>query len=154
MKQHVSYESLRCHGWKKAGRIWLWRYAEKNRNFPGWHLSADKKGRESLITLIEAIGVDGSGATRSIALDPKDARVLSIPGRRVAKVVVPSAWRITVVGPDDTAWRFPETEEFAELMVGSGWLDLLAAGFADIQNPIGDYAIGIQGAGTSKLWFW
>lgn len=111
-----TYMRMRCHDWKRSGRIWLWRYAERNRNYLGWHLSADSAGRDALIALVDACAADGIGATRVMSIDGLDATNRWMPVRNVGKIVTPKTWRITIA--NDDAWRFPEMDEHAELHVG------------------------------------
>jgi hypothetical protein len=147
-----TYMRMRCHDWKRSGRIWLWRYVERNRNYLGWHLSADAAGRDALIALVDAFVTDGADATRAMNIDTLDATAGGINFRQIGNVVTPKKWRITVA-KDDT-WRFPETGEYAELQVGESWLPRLRKGFTDICNPIGDYCIGGSKRGNVPLWFW
>ncbi len=147
-----TYMRMRCHDWKRAGQIWLWRYAERNRNHLGWHLSADSAGRDALIALVDAFTADGIDTTRVMSIDGLDATNRWTCLRNVGKIVTPKTWRLRVT--DDDRWRFPETDEHAELHVGKSWLPQLRKGFVDISNPIGDYCIGGHRRGNVPLWFW
>ena len=60
---------------KQSGSISLWRYAERDRNYPGWHFSADYAGSDSLVALLDALVGNLAGEHRTIAL--------SVPGPSV-----------------------------------------------------------------------
>lgn len=153
MKTAKHFRRLRCHRWEQSGHIALWRYKERNRNYEGWHLTADAGGCESLSALIEAMAVDGSGASRSIGIKRPTRAMRSVPRSPEWAITVPSAWQISV-GSEVSEWRFPETSEYAELRVGMDWLPLLADGIRDIRRGMGDYSIGDTDRGDLPLWFW
>lgn len=153
MKTAKHFRRLRCHRWEQSGHIALWRYKERNRNYEGWHLTADASGCESLSALIEAMTADGSGASRSIGIKRPTRAMRSVPRSPEWAITVPSAWQISV-GSEVSEWRFPETSEYAELRVGMDWLPLLADGIRDIRRGMGDYSIGDTDRGDLPLWFW
>ncbi|MES2671506.1 MAG: hypothetical protein V4673_13970 [Pseudomonadota bacterium] len=151
MRAVKHFRRLRCHRWKQSGHIALWRY--KERNYDGWHLTADANGCESLAALIEAMMVDGPGASRSIMIERPTRAVRSVPRSPEWAITVPAAWQLSV-GADISDWRFPETSEYAELCIGADWLPLLADSVRSIGRGIGDYSIGDTDGGNLPLWFW
>ncbi len=153
MKTGKHFKRLRCHRWEQSGHIALWRYRERNRNYEGWHLTADASGCESLTALIEAMMVDGSGASRSISIKRPTKAMRSVPRSPEWPIIVPAVWQLSV-GSDASEWRFPEASEYAELCVGTDWLPLLADGIRDIGRGMGDYSIGDTDRGNLPLWFW
>ena len=142
---------LSSHSWKQRGAISLWRYTENERNYPGWHLSANSAGCESLIALIEVLSADGAGATRSVKLMPPTPAILGVPNNKhgTAKFKAPEKLRISFSGVSDH-WLFPQQLEPAELSFGHDWIARLRNGLAGIPNGIGDFSIG----GEFPLWFW
>jgi hypothetical protein len=153
MKKGKHLKRLRCHGWKQSGHIALWRYRDKKRNYDGWHLTADASGCESLGALIEAMTVDGSGASRSISIKRPTRAMRSVPRSPEWAIIVPTVWQLSV-GSDVSEWRFAETSEYAELCVGMDWLPLLADSIRDIRRGMGDNSIGDTDRGSLALWFW
>jgi hypothetical protein len=143
------------HSWKQEGSISLWRYTENERNYPGWHLSADTRGCSSLSSLLQSLAADGDGAARAIALEPPTASVLAIPNNRggQAKFRAPAKLRVRFVR-DPRLWSFPKTLEPAELAFGYDWLAPLKQGLDAISQGQGDYSIGIDHDGNLPLWFW
>lgn len=142
---------LSSHSWKQHGAISLWRYTENERNYPGWHLSANPAGCESLITLIEALSADGAGTTRSVGLTPPTPAILGVPNNKhgTARFNAPAKLCISFSSIPDH-WLFPPQLEPAELSFGHDWLAPLRNGLAGIPNGVGDFSIGDD----LPLWFW
>jgi hypothetical protein len=43
--------------WKQQGRVYLWRYKENRKNYPGWHFTADAVACNALLELFELMFV-------------------------------------------------------------------------------------------------
>ena len=138
-----------------AGRICLWRYREHSRNYPGFHLSADRPGCAQLLTLLGSLAKARTPQIGNVVLDPVTAAVLAIPNNRGGHAAISSYqhWEL-VVDP-----RFPpERLHFAvmndrartELSVVQ--VESVMAGVEDIRALRGDYAIGDDD--EHQLWFW
>src|SRR5882762_606077 len=99
---------LQSHSWKKSGLVMLWRYTEHDRNFRGWHLTADPAGCASLVTLIDALTADNIPATRVFDVSSPTERVLAVPNNRPGRAlwVTPSKLRLTVSNVA-SVWQFP-----------------------------------------------
>lgn len=143
----------RVNAWKQSGRISLWRYTENEGNYPGWHLNADAAGCRSLLELLDAFSLDGSGS-RTIAVTPPTAAQLQVPNYRhgAAAWVAPEKWCMTFSSaPDD--WIFPPDLHPATLTLGSSWFVALRNGLTDIPAGRGDWSTGHR-KGELSLWFW
>lgn len=143
------------HAWKQNGLISLWRYTQNERNYPGWHLSADAAGCESLALLLQSLVVDGHAATRTVLLEAPNARTLSVPNNLGghANYETPEKLRLRF-SEDAGVWLFPATLEPAELTFGKDWLEPLQQGLEAMSRGQGDYCIGIKQEGSLPLWFW
>jgi len=146
---------LHSHSWKKSGQIMLWRYTEHDRNFPGWHLTADPAGCTSLKALIDVLTADGVPSSRVFDVSPPKERVLAVPNNRPGRAVwvSPSKLRLSL-SADSSQWQFPDALEPAELTLGADWLPELRKGIEGIGRGIGDYSIGGRRNGSLPLWFW
>lgn len=145
----VKMQSANC--WKQTGRISIWRYTENERNYPGWHLNADRAGCQSLLSLLDALAADGAGS-RSVAITAPTKAQLVVPNnmRGRAAWVAPEKLRLTI-SPVEDRWSFPPDLDPAAIEVGSAWLRALRGGIAGIPEGCADYAIG---KGSLSLWFW
>jgi hypothetical protein len=145
----------RSHTWKQAGQIALWRYAENERNYPGWHLTADATGCTSLVALFDALAADGIAASRTVETVPPTAAILAVPNNRAGRAAwkAPRKLRISL-STTAAQWSFPQLLDPAEFTVGLDWLAPLREGIDGIPRGLGDYSIGSSDNGSLPLWFW
>ncbi|RZI59261.1 MAG: hypothetical protein EOP14_04380 [Pseudomonas sp.] len=145
----------RAHSWKQAGSVSLWYYTENERNYPGWHLTADAAGCESLIALLDAFASDGVATSRAIEIKPPTKAQLGVPNNKsgLAAWQAPSKFRIAFSNIP-AEWAFPLDLDQASLTIGSDWLTPLRDGISGIPHGRGDYAIGPAGKVNPGLWFW
>ncbi len=68
--------------WKQEGRLYLWRYTENTRNYPGWHLTADDACCHSLADLIERMLSARWSSQKPLVLTPPTKEVLRVPNNR------------------------------------------------------------------------
>ncbi|RAP57337.1 hypothetical protein [Oleiagrimonas sp. MCCC 1A03011] len=145
----------RAHSWKQSGNVSLWYYTENERNYPGWHLTADAAGCESLVALLDALAADGTPASRAVKITPPSKAQLGVPNNKsgLAAWRAPSKLRLAFSGnPAD--WSFPPDLDPALLTIGADWLTPLHEGISGIPHGRGDYSIGPTGKGSFRLWFW
>lgn len=145
----------RAHSWKQSGTVSLWHYTENERNYPGWHLTADAAGCASLVALIDALAADGISASRTVDITPPSKAQLGVPNNKsgLAAWRAPSKFRISF-SATPAEWLFPLDLDPAVVTVGSDWLAPLREGILGIPRGHGDYSIGPAGKGNSRLWFW
>jgi hypothetical protein len=152
MKTSRCDKRLRCHDWTQSGVVALWHYEESNRNYLGWHLTADGRGCASLCELIDAMVADGSGATRRITITAPPRAMLAVPNCPQGKPISPQTLRLSV-HRSKNEWRFSSDAISAEIRLGETWLHRLRQGIVGIHQGDGDYSIG-AGSKDQKLWFW
>jgi hypothetical protein len=140
--------------WKQEGRISLWRYTANERNYPGWHLNADKAGCASLLALLQELA-GRPGAHRTVQISAPDPTQLSVPNNQGGRApwLAPEKLRVSC-SPEPQVWSFPPDLEPACLAVGASWLEPLREGIAGISNGRGDFSIGSSTNGSLPLWFW
>ncbi|MCW4453469.1 hypothetical protein OK348_01445 [Flavobacterium sp. MXW15] len=145
----------RAHSWKQSGNVSLWYYTENQRDYPGWQLTADAAGCESLMVLLDAMAADGIAASRTIELKPPSRARLAVPNNKSGL----AAWRAPgklrmVFSSNPSEWSFPPGLDPAVLAVGSDWLAPLREGISGIALGRGDHSIGPADRSGSRLWFW
>ena len=150
------------HAWKLTGRVYLWRYRENTRNYPGWHLSTDRPGGASLLELFSLLPSASTPVYRTVPLTPPSQSVLAVPNNRggFARIWAPTKWRVAF-DPSSAAantWAFPAGADPAVLTFGSSYLAPLVRGVSDILRHTGDYSIACESDDPSEssreLWFW
>ena len=144
---------LQSHSWKQAGSVALWRYEENQRNFPGWHLTADPAGCASLLALLDALASDGPTSSRTVVVQAPTPAILAVPNNRSSTWRSPSRLRLSL-STNTAEWVFPEALEPATFTFGLEWLAELQRGITDISRSRGDYSIGKASGGNLQLWFW
>lgn len=145
----------RSHSWKQSGNASLWYYTENERNYPGWHLTADAAGCDSLVALLDVLAADGNGAFRIVEIRPPSNAQLKVPNNKSGLAAWQAPSKLRIAFSDDPAeWSFPLGLEPASLTLGSDWLTPLRDGISGIPRGRGDYSIGRIGKGSAKLWFW
>ena len=138
--------------WKQLGSISLWRYAERDRNYRGWHFSADRSGSDSFAALLDALLADGPDAYRSVALSAPPPSALPEKYKRDGWVSAPKL--VLSIARASSEWPFAEDSDLAQVSVGADWVPLLKKGVLGIHHGETDYSIGPRGRGTAPLWFW
>jgi hypothetical protein len=150
------------NAWKQEGNVYLWRYPDAFRNFPGWHLSADSVGAESLLELLSRLGESAVTAYRTVRITEPTRAVLSVPNNRGGNTRFWSPLRLRLVfDPSDVAstlWELRLEHGQVNLSVGEKFRSLLVAGIVDIMERKGDYSIGGHRNEPKEertcLWFW
>jgi hypothetical protein len=149
--------------WKQTQPVYLWRYIDNTRNYPGWHLSLDPLASESLLALVGALQGARNPVHRTLEITPPTLPVLRVPNNLggEARWASPEKWKIAFVpGLEDAQlWEFPVTQTSAVLLrLGNHYLDKFTSGLNDLLSKVGDYSIGghpkeARGSET-VLWFW
>ena len=99
--------------WKQSGTIYLWRYIENQRNYPGWHLALDSPAQRSIDLLVQALLSHGGSPLRTLLITPPTHRVLKIPNNRggAATWQSPLKLRLGLDATNPDAWRFDEDKD-------------------------------------------
>lgn len=142
-----------AHAWKQSGRISMWRYTEHARHFPGWHFTADEPGCLSMLALIDALNLDGSGG-RTVALMAPTLAQLRVPANKAGQAPWQGAERLRLMLSSDLkAWSLTLSGTLLLMEAGSDWMPALREGIAGTRMGRGDYSIGDRKCGD-PLWFW
>jgi hypothetical protein len=136
-----------------SGRICLWRYRERTRSYPGFHLSADAKGCEQLLKLLGGLAKVRAPQIATVTLDPVTAAVLAVPNIRDATASAFRHWDL-IADPrfDPERFHFTVMNDRVRSELSSVQIESVAAGVLDIRDRRGDYAIGDED--EQQLWFW
>ncbi|MGR4894438.1 hypothetical protein ACIPR8_04025 [Stenotrophomonas sp. LARHCG68] len=144
----------RTHAWKQAGTLVLWYYAGNDRNYPGWHLTADAEGGHSMIALLDALTHDSAPATRTLQITPPTAAHLGVPNNRAGVAWrTPGKLRLTFSN-DPHTWGLAMEQDLAVLAFGTEGTAAIRDGLLDVLQGRGDYSITIPGGTGTPLWFW
>ena len=150
-----SRQQIAAHGWRQTGRIWLWRYVENIRNYPGWHVTADAQGAASLLGLLgllDTLNQGGADSARTVQISAPSASILAVPNNRRAAWHAPARLRVGT-SANEEEWRLTAEDQSAALTVGSGWRPVLQLALVGIAEGRGDYAIGPSGKQQLTIWW-
>ncbi len=92
-----------------AGVVHLWTYPEGGRDYPGWHLHADKAGCDRLAAALDELLVDRR-AQPEFAIAPVTAAVLALPNNRQARARSARALRLKRALLDEGRFALEESE--------------------------------------------
>ena len=141
--------------WKQEGHFYLWKYEENTRNYPGWHMHADKEGCCGLTELIDRMLESQWGSQKILDVTPPTARVLSVPNNRGREARWIVAQFLVLKYPkgkvEDEHFIFEKQANGVVLSVSQQMLEQLREGIIGIPHDKGDYAIGDR---HNRLWFW
>src|SRR5512133_1596062 len=95
--------------WKQSGLVYLWRYLENTRNYPGWHLKTDEAGRQSLLGLLQKMHAAKYSSRATVHLSAPTMRQLSVPNNRHGQAAHRAAEEWLIVYPKgrtpDQTWK-------------------------------------------------
>jgi hypothetical protein len=136
-------------------RIYLWRYRENRRNYPGYHLTADACGCDDLGSVLTKHENATHVRRTRLALSPVTPSILAVPANtRGDSTVVTFSSLELVTDPNSPRdhFRFTETHPHCQLDLSTAQAGCVLEGVRDIQHGKGDYCVG--GAGDHVIWFW
>jgi hypothetical protein len=126
----------------------IWRYRDNQRNYPGYHLSADADGCAALLAWLS------SPKERPVfQLQPVTLEVLDVPNNQGAAHVGCRLFKLHV-RPDVARGHFlvSEASDQVSLECSQQQVECMIKGVEDIQRGEGDYCIGAED--QHVLWFW
>ena len=141
--------------WKQDGRVYLWRYRGNPRSYPGWHLTADGRGSDSLLRLFDLMLSATYSSHQTMQITAPGEQQLAVPGCSAAVLpAVSLTLRYPKSSVPDGEWSL--RDESGEIHLTVGWLRLeqLQKGVEDLRNGEGDYAIAIEKSEEECLWVW
>lgn len=140
--------------WKQMGNLYLWRYTENARNYPGWHLTADNQCCETLADLFDKMVSARWNSQKSLVITPPSEKVLKVPNNRgsLAHWKTVNSLRLKYNKKvDGQQSELIQNDYELILLVDSETLWLIKECILGILKAEGDYSIKI---GETSLWFW
>jgi hypothetical protein len=135
-----------------AGRdvqILVWRYLPGDKNYAGWHMTANGAGSRYLLEVCRYL-TSSTGRERNILLAKPNGDEAGVTGSK-GRVVAAARMRISVSSPDDEEWRFEGDEQQLTLTLGGASLREFQRAIEGVPQGSGDYLIG---APPERLWIW
>lgn len=140
--------------WRQTGLISLWRYTENGQNYPGWHLSADANGCDSLIRLMDAFAACSQSGFRTVQTQAPTSAQLQVPNNKAGRAAFQAPERLRVVKLDNPAeWTLSADNATLALTIGVDWLAPLRQAFEALRQGKGDFSVGPSGGEVLTLWW-
>jgi hypothetical protein len=140
--------------WVQEGRLYVWRYADPNRGWRGWHFTADPAGCRSMRNLLDRMN-GGEQRHRTLSVERVTEAILSVPnyGHKTAGSF--SRLRVAYMPEQDDLQLSEEDGGLLIMTVGHSRLRRLSAAFADVEVGGGDFGIGTSDDRKAETWmFW
>jgi hypothetical protein len=150
--------------WRLHGKVFLWRFAENTRNYPGWDCTADPEGCRSLLDLFTLMADAACSSKKDITITRPTEEIATRPGHRCGGEWL-SPGRLRLVYPKskvvDNLWRWDCNLQSATLTIGRSKLEALRHAFESVGAGKGDFCIhaddqNVHGFDPEKMaiWFW
>jgi hypothetical protein len=158
MNKNGSFQGV--NAWKQQGNLYLWRYTEETKHFPGWHITADAQGCLAILDLLNRVEQYPSSAERTLRITLPTSDIVQILCRHM-RWKAPERLKFVYLPALDAEkyWRIEEKiASKVFLTVGTHYLAQLKMGITGIMKGVGDYSIGNQEIAEDnvkmRLWFW
>jgi len=138
------------------GKIYVWKYIENSRNYPGWNFTADKKASESFTELFRLMQSCAWSSKKEIKTTIPTEIQIKIPNNRngIAKWKSVSKLSICLKKIDDkNFWKIMEKEDEVEIHFGENKIVELETAINRISKGNGDFAIS-NNLEEDILYFW
>ena len=138
---------MNINSWSKSGKIAIWRYEPKKKNFPGWHMACDSEGYQSLKLLLSLLSESDSLTKRTLVLDEPDLFSASSTLKKTKQDKL-----VVIKSESSENWHLKNENGKLTLEIGAHKLNELVSG---INNAIdGKYDFSVGSSGGQNLWFW
>lgn len=141
---------------KVSGRVYIWKYTDNDRNYPGWNLTVDDTASQELSQLLDLMEkCQWSTNKRILTARPTDDEI-KVPNnwnghaKWTTKPKVIFSFK-TNMTPD--YWETTETADELEISFGKEKLKELRDAIVNIPNGKGDHSIADKDE-NSILTFW
>jgi len=140
-------ELMNLNLWKQKGCISLWRYDPINKNFPGWHMNADKVGYESLLEFLHLLEQSPVGSKRTIKLVNPDIWSASSMLKKTPEQKV----LISLAGTNEE-WRLKNEQDKLLFSIGAQQISVFKTGIMAALK--GEYDFSVGAIDGQNIWFW
>jgi len=141
--------------WKQHGQVYFWRYVENTRNYPGWHLTADKTFCDGFADLTDRMLNAPYNSQKSLTVALPTKEVLRVPNNHGGLAGWKAPKLLILKHQKDNVSKYysllEEIENTVILGLSRRNLEELKECVSEIPHGKGDYSIEI---GDTVLWFW
>lgn len=143
---------------KISGQIYLWKFLENQRNYPGWNLTADKTGCESSLQLLEMMKQTEWSSKKEIQTAVPTELQIRVPNNRNGDAKWKYAKTLILNYKKKSAsdeWMIAENSDTVEIRFGTDKLTEFENSILKVQKGTGDFAISnFEENDSHILYFW
>ena len=129
---------------KINGKVYVWKYLENSRNYPGWNFTVDKIGSGSLLELLDLMKRCEWSSRKEIQISNPKENQLKVPNNQngsakwktVSKLILSSKRNA-----EKELWKVIVKETEIEIEFGENKLIEFEKAISGIPKGIGDFAI-------------
>jgi hypothetical protein len=141
---------------KVSGKVFLWKYKDNQRNYPGWNLTVDKVASPNLVDLLDLMDSCEWSTKKTLTTEEPTQAQLNVPNNQRGQAGWKSAQQLTLNSrklESDDFWAVIENNGDVEIQFGKGKLKKLRTAIAEIPLGKGDFAIS-DTKEENILYFW
>ena len=141
---------------KISGGVYIWKYADNDRNYPGWNITVDNLASQELSILFDMMAQCEWSTIKRIQTSRPTDNELSVPNNRHGKARWTTKSKISFsIKTNNTPdyWTTNEMTDELEICFGKEKLKELRDAIINIPNGKGDFAIGDKND-ENILYFW
>lgn len=143
---------------KISGQIYFWKFLENKIKFPGWNLTADQTGCESLLQLFELMKQNEWSTKKEIQTVVPTELQIKVPNNqngnakwKYAKTQILNYRRTSA----SDEWMISENSDTVEIRFGTDKLTEFENSISKVQKGSGDFAISdFEENDANILYFW
>lgn len=134
------------------GNIYIWKYKPAIRSFPGWNLSIDREGRESIMLLFDLMKRSDWPSKKTISTTFPDSQPMWATSRDTWKTKSELILNYKKKS-NEHYWQIIPHENAIEIVFGSSKLTEFVNSIKKLDKGINDFAIS-DNKEESILYFW
>jgi len=142
---------------KISGRVYIWKYTDNERNYPGWNLTVDNLASEELLVLFDMMGqCEWSTNKKLLTTRPTDKEIIT-PNNRNGNAKWTTKSKIIFSLKTNTTpdyWATTETADELKISFGKEKLMGLRDAIIDIPKGKGDYSIADKDDNNILTFWW
>ncbi len=132
--------------WRQSGKVYLWRYRDNSRNYPGWNMTTDVAGCSSLLELLDLIDAARWSCTAAIRVSRPTPEILNMVGNMAGAARWSSRGTFVLRVPKgkvtEDHWDVRVDARTVTLTLGVARLPEFRQAVIDLQQGEGDFGLG------------
>jgi hypothetical protein len=141
---------------KMSGGVYIWKYADNDRNYSGWNMTVDDLASQKLSQLLDMMEKCEWSTSKKVLTTKPTTKEISVPNNRDGRFKWTTKSKVVLsLKTNETPdyWTMIETIDELEISFGIEKLQRFKDSIINIPRGKGDYSIADED-GNSSLTFW